>query len=586
MVRIRTITTDTRMQRNIPEKFSQPGCVPLFYSDPDETPEERVCSVVNLLTSLAGGKSVTFHFEASPSTDGKSVWLGALDPTDDDFRPLALGHGIHEMMHVTDTRPADIRKCSAGSMERALFNVLEDVRVDTLGMHRYPGYLPWREALMDALRARGTLKCALSPTQCGAADVFAIWLHTELLADIGASWARAFAPLWEQALSQHLSRSTADECLTVARKIHKATASAQSVRIVQELCALLRNKMHAASEDAAPCEAPGPSKTAGGGRDSAFLQQVQNELGKSAISQSERLENVAALIGAPLYEHAAGKGRSSSRTRFAGAGTAKAPAEAHLWPDDTDNPMILNDAREYSRIFQDVRERIAVMRDELEQRLRRPACDDCEPAGEGERFTELHLTELIDRPTEPRLFEKSADTTNVDASVCILLDRSGSMGIRSMTLAKAAVLGLVLALRSVKNCSVQAACFPAPLRGKVAIVAQPDESDQTLIERFAKIGAYGSTPVQEAVEWAGHRLDESQSRDKFLLIVTDGCFPSSFSGKIENNLNERGIELGLVSLDYDDPICRNQVNIKSSEDFEEAVRTVFERSSLCASLLA
>ena len=60
-------------------------------------------AVCTFLRSFAGSGDTHFLFSHSPSTDGKTVWLGECAPSDESFETLTLGHGIHEMMHVAHT---------------------------------------------------------------------------------------------------------------------------------------------------------------------------------------------------------------------------------------------------------------------------------------------------------------------------------------------------------------------------------------------------------------------------------------------------------------------------------------------------
>ena len=118
--------------------------MPQIFRDPDETPEERRAGVVEALKSILGRYDVTFSFSESPKTDGKTVWLGNLDPDDESFETFALGHGIHEMMHVTQTDMSAFAAKEKTELTAGLINVLEDVRIDTYGMRLNRLYGVWR----------------------------------------------------------------------------------------------------------------------------------------------------------------------------------------------------------------------------------------------------------------------------------------------------------------------------------------------------------------------------------------------------------------------------------------------------------
>ena len=67
------------------------------------SPSSRRKAVCAFLRSFAGSGDTQFQFSHFPSTDGKTVWLGEHTLLADCFETLALGHGIHEMMHVEHT---------------------------------------------------------------------------------------------------------------------------------------------------------------------------------------------------------------------------------------------------------------------------------------------------------------------------------------------------------------------------------------------------------------------------------------------------------------------------------------------------
>ena len=145
-------------------------------------------AVCTFLRSFAGSGDTHFLFSHSPSTDGKTVWLGECAPSDESFETLTLGHGIHEMMHVAHTDFSAAQ--GIHHLTQRLLNVIEDVRIDKLGEEKSPAYRIWREHLADYREADGTLRAVSSPalTQSPIESVVT-WLHTELMAHAGYRWA-------------------------------------------------------------------------------------------------------------------------------------------------------------------------------------------------------------------------------------------------------------------------------------------------------------------------------------------------------------------------------------------------------------
>lgn len=192
-------------------------------------------AVCTFLRSFAGSGDTHFLFSHSPSTDGKTVWLGECAPSDESFETLTLGHGIHEMMHVAHTDFSAAQ--GMHHLTQRLLNVIEDVRIDKLGEEKSPAYRIWREHLAEYREADGTLRAVSSPalTQSPIESVVT-WLHTELMAHAGYRWALRNLShtrdlvkpmpssikrvLVKEALKVVKANSTND-CLKIAKKLFK-----------------------------------------------------------------------------------------------------------------------------------------------------------------------------------------------------------------------------------------------------------------------------------------------------------------------------------------------------------------------------
>lgn len=186
--------------------------MPQIFRDPDATPEERRAGVVEALKSILGRYDVTFSFSESPKTDGKTVWLGNLDPDDESFETFALGHGIHEMMHVTQTDMSAFAAKEKTELTAGLINVLEDVRIDTYSMRLNRLYGVWRNCLAEKLEENGRLAAA-SYKDLPPAALFCTWLHAELMAREKMDWAVKFKDLLRAEVAKHLPSALLDRVL-------------------------------------------------------------------------------------------------------------------------------------------------------------------------------------------------------------------------------------------------------------------------------------------------------------------------------------------------------------------------------------
>ena len=147
------------------------------------------------------------------------------------------------------------------------------------------------------------------------------------------------------------------------------------------------------------------------------------------------------------------------------------------------------------------------------------------------------------------------------------------MGIKTMTQAKSITAALVLALKEIEGCTIRAAVFPGPSASeKVSLAVLDDEPAAKSLERLSAIGAYGSTPIVEALQWALSSFGASRARDKLLVIITDGRFPKELAHTAKEGFARRGIELALLSIEADNPgIARNWVRIDDINEIQEAM---------------
>jgi hypothetical protein len=67
------------------------------------SPTDRHTAIASFLRTFGANPSLDIEFSRIPQTNGKTVWLGDCSFPTQYFETLALGHGIHEMMHVTQT---------------------------------------------------------------------------------------------------------------------------------------------------------------------------------------------------------------------------------------------------------------------------------------------------------------------------------------------------------------------------------------------------------------------------------------------------------------------------------------------------
>ncbi len=528
--------------------------MPSFYNPKSLSPKERLEHAKRFLSAYGDNHDVHFQFDKQPQTDGKTVWLGSLDPEEPYFIVRALGHGMHEMLHVTDTNLTQYRSGAKSVLGEQLINVFEDVRIDTLGMSRYPGYRVWRNELADLLASEGALRAAQDPKEISPADLLGVWLHAELLAPLNVGWAQRYhLALRSEMLNRH-SPTLVEKLLNVARTIEKAKSTEDVSRIVEKILELLLKENLASSRK----------------EDDLFDAPKGNEKERDI----EILKSVAVKKLAAKHASHPESDIRSSPTKSAFDAKHFTPA---LWPENTTDRQLLEDAELYSEKFCEHSAELKMLTTRFKHILQGPVSQPQAQRSGSNLSPDFALRALM---RDNRLFENERTFKRTNADIVLLLDRSGSMGVERMTKAKIALASLVKALSPIHGIETTCALFPGPNRVPLSLVKTREESEALFLRRFAGIGAFGATPFTEAVYWAIDTLKTSHHKKRLLLVVTDGLFQEENAAFLREALKANQIEMALLNIDTENPaVCENTVHVTESADIGKALIELIEGTS-------
>ena len=553
----------------------------VFYSDHRISPQDRKKGIESFLRTIASRFGIRIEFSGTPSTDGKTVWLGDLDPADADFEALALGHGIHEMMHVVHTDASVVLATrNDGPLIMTLLNVFEDIRIDCIGAERFAGYRLWREELAATLLRRGRHRaCCIAALSSSSA--FALWLHARVLAELQYEWAQNVLGELRERLAEHLPQPLMNRLEEDALGALRLQSTNDALELARAVVSCLK---HFSDNEPSESDAPIRQQSACTGPlskpQSKRLQQKNQESTfsptkstlkaflKTISQESAHLENNSNFTPAET----SGIEQQSSTNWLEGADFSQVQGiSASPWPLKTENPYLNRDAAEYRCAFAEVKNQTRALARRLNHLLRNEGQSDCGAGDDGQELAHDWLNRFAQK--ESALFSAPLPEKNISAEVALLLDRSGSMGIKTMTQAKSITAALVLALKEIEGCTIRAAVFPGPSASeKVSLAVLDDEPAAKSLERLSAIGAYGSTPIVEALQWALSSFGASRARDKLLVIITDGRFPKELAHTAEEGFARRGIELALLSIEADNPgIARNWVRIDDINEIQEAM---------------
>ena len=511
--------------------------------------ESRIRAVKQFLSTFSLDKRVAFDFDLSPKTDGKTVWLGALDPNDETFEVQAVGHGIHEMLHVTETDMSALPE-AGDPLLFAVVNVLEDVRIDGIGSRRHPGYLAYRRELIETLEQKGRLRYDADPKRLTPNESLASWLHMTLLVEIGCDWFQTYADKFAARLEELSFSSDLPALLKTAEKVHTADSTRRVVEIARELLALW------------------PSS--------------ERSIVKTSRNFGRTSDNGARLRLPTLLSQ-----RFGQETRQDGAASGYAESqpegiESMPWPLSVTDRYQRDDQTRYAKLFDAQSHRIGELSESFRHALSRPFDDETRPADEGVALSPSFLNAIACGSN--KLFAADNETIAPLADVCILLDRSGSMGTDRMTLAKVAVAALSRALRVLEGVRTHTAVFPGLNRVPVGVIESPETPTELALQRLRTVNAYGGTPLAAALQWAVSSFSDREAK-RLIVMITDGVFPHDRIDAFETLLRDNDIELALLCIDTRiDGLTPTVESVSEAREIVPALKRLVARTRLASSL--
>lgn len=535
---------------------------PYFYRDPRATPEERqrgIIGTLRLISIARRDQSVTYSFTESPKTDGRTIWLGAIAADDPDLEPLALGHGIHETMHVLATDMMALNKLNhITPFMQSLINVLEDIRIDSLGMTKSESYAPWREAMALVLEKRHQL-AVQSASRQNPATALCLWLHMELASELPFRWTKRYLPTMRDIVKKSLPQNILSEILSVARGAANAANTSEIIELAGKIESILKTvcskdkkssgkatRHRPSRSDANTSAVPKMKAAAPSGADTETQQFLSAVLGKE--NSCPRELGLAYFIhsnetSTATDDHAV---RASVRK-----GDANSDYVAKDWPDKedmTDN-LARSDIDTYTKQFDANLSSFLQLTAAFEKAFRTPAEENEDAAATG--TVTAHDIALRVKMRNPRLFAAPAPVKTVRGELIILLDRSGSMGVSRMTRAKIAVASLWRAATKHKGIRKTIGVFPGLGDAHVASLVRSGETELQFLNRFKGVGAYGSTPVNQALWWASDIFERAPATGddaRLLVVITDGDFPVSLAPELTRKFKTAHVEVAVLSI--------------------------------------
>ena len=317
----------------------------------------------------------------------------------------------------------------------------------------------------------------------------------------------------------------------------------------------------------------------------------ENDIGSTPLG--DPMQFIEKLLSSPENNNASGskmmrQSGLGAAADFCGSGICTTPPEPkyrlNRWPLDAAELKNGTLHREFIRQYEKARESLGCLVQQFSKLLRTKDYF----AGYGLARSGADLRDdWIDAIacSDPRLFEVAATGRSISSEICVLLDRSGSMGVSTMTVAKVAVNALVRAIDRIKGATSRVALFPGLCNDHVALVKETSEPLNSLESKLPSIDAYGSTPIQEAMCWGLDSFKISRARDKLLLVITDGRFNAQYSQSMEKKLKSAGVEFALMSIGINNSdAAKNHVLVHKTDEINQGLLQLISRTAFVKAL--
>ena len=533
-----------------------------------------LCERFNISFGIGGNRAYT---------NWSHIQLPALPMDDAEVRKLALGYTIHEIGHIlfTDKGVWDEWVASAGGLEKGVVNILEDVRMEAKLPTRYPGSKSSLKDLADKLVLDGEFE----PTQESMPPqvLMSAFMLYRLRADVLGHNLDELGKMAQDHLEKAIPKGAMTRLQAMMYEIEEAESVADSINLARKIIKMLEDEQEKEEQQ-------------------QQQQQEQQQQDQSSCQGSDDGDQPQSASGEGDSQESSGQGAGQADEDGNGSG---AKALADILASDGDGMMDLDKTLEamleqssdsmpagtsvdmpqtYRYDFKatvpmnstGVKQQTAELRRRLTELLRAQARSKRKFVTEGHRLARNRLARIA--VGDPAVFERRKKGFVPDASVMLLIDRSGSMT-TEIGLAIEAAAAAGLALEKVNG--VKSAISAFPYGNSVGLLKDFGESVNKAMDVFPLVTANGSTPLAEAMLWSGWKLMSQKTQRKVLFVLTDGDPNNRVSATLMTDmLQKHGIEIMGIGINHTINLFKEQRRIDNIKDLPSAVFEMLEDAML------
>lgn len=508
--------------------------------------EQSLPIVAAALGRLCGVK-IQFGY-STPATDGETIYMPLMPSIDEDTERQTLGTLCHECGHVrfTDMK-AGGRKPT--TFEHAIDNALEDVRIEREMGRLYLG----AESLFRATHEPQVKSLSTKDlTDDRSLIVLFVLTHAHVKVS-GREWMGEFLTKLTVLMHDRFGQELTDALGALALEVKDAKSTEDVMAIRKKMMALFKRyaiqppKASGTSTDKAQAES---------GNDATADNQSQTQSGEmtsgTGTPSGEPMfdERVSQLLRRDPVEVFNPLDISGSFKRI------KSKPESRMLTFDVTGQRrpAKGDADRGKRRLQLARSDSTVLRLALHGLVQAKAHVGRQIAKSGRRLSFTHLSRLA--LGDARVFEKRAEKKAPNTAVHVLLDLSGSMGLKGGDLATRASLGLVMALEGIRGVNPGFTVYPGTACGvsdlsSCCVLPHGHKTFELKPDELGGIESWGGTPTVQALTAAGLSLAACKEERKFVILMTDGRVCETACRQLIEELEASGIRTFGIQIGED-----------------------------------
>ena len=530
-------------------------------------------------------------------TDGEMIVIPAYDGGDPQYRDVAWGYLAHEAAHIRYTDFEVFKSACTSPIRKAILNILEDVRIERRLAESYPGTRFTIEKTVAQLMDDGGYEI---PSE-GAHP--AVLLQATLLfglrcSVLGQTLLKGMAEEAESRLKEVLSSQVFDQLLMFQKEVEGLRDTRETLLLTDRILTLLeehlKRETQEASSDQEPKDEEDPTDQTSEGSKAQSSQEGSSEseahhrdddssYGDSSVAQANTFGKILRAAESDLQGDLFDAIREGLALEKEQSSALTLPVADEPPMDPVQGRLLLEKAlRESGKLRASLQGLVQA------SRLSQPVTRRYGNRMDSNRLSRLGLG-------DSKVFRQLEVQKAPNTAVHILIDRSPSMSAlvategrpvgRRIDLAWEATLALATALEGIQGVNVGITAFPGK-DGEASSVYEVLPHGSTIRSRIGAFGGDldGSTPLAEALWFAGAQLVQQREERKLLLVLTDGI-PDDLvaASNILSHCRSSKIEVTGIGLGIEvERVFESSVSVQRISDLPAQLNEVCKKFLLVA----